>query len=127
MNTHVRERENSARRTFVEVTPELRRLLEAIAEAAIEALDQIDGDADLEDGGDYEDEDGGDADGDEREPSLGWITTERWHLVGGVLDLEEECEDEGHDSDTEPTDEDDDTREPRQWSPGRCWEAANDA
>jgi hypothetical protein len=41
MNTHVRERESHAR-LFIEVTPALRRVLAEVAEAAIDALDQID-------------------------------------------------------------------------------------
>jgi hypothetical protein len=54
MNTHVRERESHARRLFIEVTPELRRVLETVAEAAIDALDQLDGDPDLEDAEDFD-------------------------------------------------------------------------
>lgn len=51
-------------RHFVEITPELRGLLEAIAAAAIDALDQIDGDADVEDGADPDLEDSHDREWD---------------------------------------------------------------
>ena len=41
MNTHVRERESHAR-LFIEVTPELRRVLAEVAEAAIGAVHALD-------------------------------------------------------------------------------------
>jgi hypothetical protein len=43
-------------RIFVELDGNLRRRLEALIESLVDILDQIDGDADLEDGGDAEDE-----------------------------------------------------------------------
>jgi hypothetical protein len=100
MNTHVRGRDLHARRTFIEVSPELRHLLEAIAQAAIDALDQIDGEPDLEDGADSEPDNDG-------EPTLGW-TEDLWFGEGD--DREEECEDEGAQCDDEGDDSGD--REP---------------
>jgi len=66
MNTHVRDGRSHVRH-FVEITPELRGLLESIAAAAIDALDQIDGDADVEDGADPDLEDGHDREDDDSE------------------------------------------------------------
>lgn len=81
MNTHVRDGRSHVRH-FIEITPELRGLLEAIAAAAIDALDQIDGDADSE-------------------PSLGWNFS--CLSLGGTDDREEQCDDEGEDGgDREP-------------------------
>jgi hypothetical protein len=100
MNTHVRERESHARRLFIEVTPELRRVLEMVAEAAIDALDQIDGDPDLE-------------------PSFGL-------LPPGVLDETELDADEEEDDEPEDGDfgEDDGCDEPSLGAPESrmsCW------
>lgn len=84
MNTHVRGRETHARRTFIEVTPELRHILEGLIEAAIDALDQIDGDLDAEDGADAE-------------PSFGWTEREgRFgvrHQVPDELEPDNDAED----------------------------------
>jgi hypothetical protein len=70
MNTHVRERESHAPRLFIEVTPELRRVLAEVAEAAVDALDQIDGDPDLEDDGPAQPDDDADL-ASHREPTGG--------------------------------------------------------
>jgi hypothetical protein len=125
VNTHVRERESHARRLFIEVTPELRRVLEMVAEAAIDALDQIDADPDPEpsfghlspgilDEAEPDDEPEDDGCG---EPSLGAPESRvsYWGLgtgldgnqshwaAGGGLDLEEEDE-HGGDIQDEPHD-----------------------
>lgn len=62
----VRERPSLAPRQFIEITPALRRALEALVEAGIAALDEIDAPTeDLEEDDEPED-DGAD------EPTLGW-------------------------------------------------------
>lgn len=71
MNMLLRDRDTHARRVFIQVTPELRELLERIAEATIEALDEIDGNPDLE------------ANGDD-EPTLGWATQHTGAIRHGV-------------------------------------------
>lgn len=91
MGTHFRERESFVR--ILELTPALRRRIEATIEHLVSLLDAYDGDEDLEDGGDdeaslgwtergpdscllapYDDremEDENDEDGGDYEPSLG--------------------------------------------------------
>lgn len=117
MNMVLRGRPDSARRVFIEITPELRMLLERIAASAIDALDAIDGDADEEDGGDAEPSfgwaasearqgarpqplDEAEDDGD-REPSLGWCRQDRGDQFGG----DDDREDDEADSEADPAED----------------------
>jgi hypothetical protein len=102
MSFHFRPTENFTR--IVELTPALRREIEATVEHLIAMLDRFDGDENVEDGGD-------------NEPSLGWTEREagspRYHPCD---DREEEDEhggdilDERHDG---GEDDEDDNREER--------------
>ncbi|MCA0257147.1 MAG: hypothetical protein LCH47_11195 [Proteobacteria bacterium] len=97
MSIHFRPSENFSR--IVELTPQLRREIEATVERLIAILDVFDGDENCEDDAydDREDEDehGGDIldephdDQDEGEPWLGWTEvvnqTDMWRLAGGIL------------------------------------------
>lgn len=92
MNIMDRERRSHARRTFIEITPGVRRALEALADASIELLDEIDAPAEgLEDGGD-------------EEPTCGWTTgeAEAGAYVAGLDEGEDDDPaEDGHDAELE--------------------------
>ncbi|WAC25754.1 hypothetical protein [Ancylobacter sp. SL191] len=89
MGTHVREHPNSVRRFELIETTALRRRMERAVEALLAALDDMDGDPDIEeddppeDGHDAEDNRDDlepDADG---EPAVGWVTNEQGSFYRG--------------------------------------------
>lgn len=93
----VRERPSLAPRQFIEITPTLRRALEALVEAGIAALDEIDAPTeDLEDGADDE-------------PSFGWSHHEamRGRHIASLDEGEEDdpAEDSEADEDSDPAED----------------------
>lgn len=106
MNMVLRGRETHARRTFIEITPELRRLLEGLIEAAIDALDQIDDDPDAEDGCDLE-------------PSFGW--TEREGRFGVKHQAPDELEPDNDDEDGADAEPDEDREDGGDDEPTLGW------
>lgn len=92
MSFHFRPAESFTR--IVELTPSLRREIEATVEHLIAILDRFDGDENVEDAGDYE-------------PSLGWTEREASCLHYRSCDDREEENEHGGNILDEPHDESD--------------------
>ena len=123
MGYHFREQENFVR--IVELTPAMRKQIEATIEQLLLILDQFDGDPDLEDGADGEPslswtdtqgryglddivgapfadpaddnelEDEHDEDGGDHEPTLGWTESGAMATTFEIDEREDDTDDEG--------------------------------